>query len=449
MFIDISGSIASNRVGNCGGVAVADLDGDGRVSVIVAGFGVANRVLKWSGHVLRETAPPFLADVDRKSTGIAAADFDGDGREEIYVLSAEAGTDRLFDQLPDGEWVDLFSRSENATVRNGGTGRSACGIDRRGNGRYSFIVANSGRPLRLYELAADGTITDLAPALGVNLTAFSRSLLVAPLASSRPDIFCANERGPNFLFRNTGMGTFLEVAAEHRLADSEEHGRGSTVLDADGDGRFDICYGNSDGPHRLMLRQPDGTFKNAATLAMALPSAIRTVIAADFDNDGYEELFFNNLGEPNRLFRQTRDGWMHADIGAATEYDDHGTGAAIADFDGDGRLELLIAHGDAKPLTMYRGPENDNGWIRVRPLTRFGAPARGAVVKLIANGRAQVRVICGGSGYMCQMEPVAHFGLGTSATIDSVTITWPDASSITILKPAIRQVLIAKYPGSG
>ena len=110
---------------------------------------------------------------------------------------------------------------------------------------------------------------------------------------------------------------------------------------------------------------------------------------------------------------------------------------------------MLIAHGDAKPLTLYRGPENDNHWVRVRPLTRFGAPARGAVVKLIANGRAQVRVICGGSGYMCQMEPIAHFGLGTGTTIDSITVTWPDGSSITILKPTIRQVLIAKYPGSG
>jgi len=38
--------------------------------------------------------------------------------------------------------------------------------------------------------------------------------------------------------------------------------------------------------------------------AMARPSAIRTVIAADFDNDGYEELFFNNIGDANRLFRQ-------------------------------------------------------------------------------------------------------------------------------------------------
>lgn len=47
-----------------------------------------------------------------------------------------------------------------------------------------------------------------------------------------------------------------------------------------------------------------GGFKDVAPPAMARPSAIRTVIAADFDNDGYEELFFNNIGDANRLFRQ-------------------------------------------------------------------------------------------------------------------------------------------------
>lgn len=33
------------------------------------------------------------------------------------------------------------------------------------------------------------------------------------------------------------------------------------------------------------------------------------------------------------------------------------------------------------------------------------------------------RIIDGGSGYLCEMEPVAHFGLGKSVLTDGVTVT--------------------------
>lgn len=47
------------------------------------------------------------------------------------------------------------------------------------------------------------------------------------------------------------------------------------------------------------------------------------------------------------------------------------------------------------------------------PRTRFGAFARGAKVVLFTRrSGAHMRIIDGGSGYLCEMEPVAHFGLG-------------------------------------
>ncbi len=52
-------------------------------------------------------------------------------------------------------------------------------------------------------------------------------------------------------------------------------------------------------------------------------------------------------------------------------------------------------------------------WLRVVPRTRFGSFARGAkVVMFTKHSGAHTRIIDGGSGYLCEMEPVAHFGLG-------------------------------------
>ena len=55
------------------------------------------------------------------------------------------------------------------------------------------------------------------------------------------------------------------------------------------------------------------------------------------------------------------------------------------------------------------------------PRTRFGAFARGAKVVLYTKkSGAHLRIIDGGSGYLCEMEPVAHFGLGESGPMGIV-----------------------------
>ncbi|XP_016403461.1 cartilage acidic protein 1-like [Sinocyclocheilus rhinocerous] len=91
------------------------------------------------------------------------------------------------------------------------------------------------------------------------------------------------------------------------------------------------------------------------------------------------------------------------------------SGAAVTDFDGDGQLDLLVTHGEsaAQPISVYRVTQgSSNKWLRVIPRTQFGAFARGAkVIVYTKRNGPHMRVIDGGSGYLCEMEPVAHFGL--------------------------------------
>ena len=180
-------------------------------------------------------------------------------------------------------------------------------IDRRGVGRYGFLIANCGGPIRLFEIGPDNLLADLAPSLGIAAIICGRGTLTLPVVTPHPDIICMNERGPNLAFRNRGDGTFSECATEIGLGESEEASRGITAFDS-GDGELGLCWANEDGPHRLVICRDDGTWKDHATAALAFPSAVRTVIAADFDNDGHDELFFNTLGEPNRLFRVAANG---------------------------------------------------------------------------------------------------------------------------------------------
>ena len=119
------------------------------------------------------------------------------------------------------------------------------------------------------------------------------------------------------------------------------------------------------------------------------------------------------------------------------------------EHDPNGVLELLVAHGetDPQPLALYkaRGAAG-NGWLRVRPLTRFEAPARGAVVRAEVGGRVRVKPIDGGSGYLCQMEPVAHFGLGRGGRVDRVTVTWPDGAAVVLEDPGADRTITVPFP---
>jgi hypothetical protein len=454
MFLDRSSALRHNPTQLNYGIAITDVDGDGHCEAFVAGFsGYPNLVLKWIGDGFVDIAPPSLADHNRQAISVAACDLDGDGDEEIYVLNTDtfAGAkrfaDRLFDRV-DGRWTDLFSLPINRGVLNLTAGRSVACIDRNGDGQYGFFVANFGGPIRLYELDDDGMLLDVAPQARIDFTMNGRSVVALPLLTQRMDIFAGNEGGPNFLFRNAGDGTFDEIGIEMGVADPFEDARGISALDANNDGLFDLVIGNWEGGHRLFCQQNNGPFLNLAPMDMALPARVRTVIAADFDNDGYEEIFFNCMGESNRLFAHRDGNWVPIDIGEAAEPNGLGTGAAVADFDGDGRLELLIAHGESglQPLTFYRPAPTPHHYLRVMPLTPQGAPARGGVVRLTAGGRTQIRSIDAGSGYLCQMEPVAHFGLGFVSVVDRLEVQWLDGTIMTIERPEIDRLLPVPHP---
>lgn len=455
MFLDCSRQIADNPARRHNGIAAADLDGDGAVELIVAGFACENRILKWIDGALRDVADPLVADAGGYALGVAAADVDGDGQEEIYILNSDCESgptetgDRLFARFGT-TWLDLLGQTENHEVANLMAGRSVAVVDRNGSGRYGFLIAVDGAPFRLYELNRRGRLSDAAEEAGVDLPAAGRGIACLPLLAEHMDIVASNDAGPNFLFHNLGDGTFEEIAGERGIADPWPAGRAVTPVDATGDGRFSLFVANWQGPQRLFQQRAAGSFIDVANAELSIPRRVGTVIAADFDNDGLQELFLNIDGDVNRLFAWRHEEWREIDIGDAAEPRGCGTGAVAADIDGDGRLELLIAHGGgsetAQPLSLYRPIRNDNAWLRVHPMTAHGAPARGAVVHLWADGRRQSRVVCAGSGYLCQMEPVAHFGLGQATSVERIEIHWPDGAVAIVADPPLGRLITVPYP---
>nr|XP_030721124.1 cartilage acidic protein 1 isoform X3 [Globicephala melas] len=430
------------------GVAVTDVDHDGDFEIVVAGYNGPNLVLKYDRAQKRlvniavdERSSPYYALRDRQGNaiGVTACDIDGDGREEIYFLNTNNAfsgvatyTDKLF-KFRDNRWEDILSDEVNVArgVASLFAGRSVACVDRRGSGRYSIYIANY----------AYGNVG--------------------------PDALI--EMDPEASDLSRGILALRDVAAEAGVSkytgvdDPHQHGRGVALADFNRDGKVDIVYGNWNGPHRLYLQMSAHGkvhFRDIASPKFSMPSPVRTVIAADFDNDQELEIFFNNFAHrsssANRLFRIIRR--EHGDPlieelnpGDALEPEGRGTGGVVTDFDGDGMLDLILSHGEsmAQPLSVFRGNQGfSNNWLRVVPRTRFGAFARGAKVVLYTKkSGAHLRIIDGGSGYLCEMEPVAHFGLGKDEA-SSVEVTWPDGkmASRNVASTEMNSVLEIPYP---
>jgi len=437
-FVDASKLLRPNDDALNYGCVMADFDQDGLPEILVVTVNGPNRLYKWDDSRLIDVAPPELQDIEANGIGVACGDFSGNGRLDVYLLNTTAflgpnsDPDRLLINKGGLQFEDEFATNP---ARNVAAGRSVAFLDLKGDFNYHIYVCNYAVPCRLYGRNEIGQIVDLAPELGLDQVTGGRSVVTGDFfGSGRVDIFTANESDSNRFFKQQEDGTFLEIAGILGLRDSGCHARGLAVCDFNRDGLIDFIWGNWEGPHRIMKQTPGRGFVNVASDAFARPSRVRTVIVFDYDNDGWEDIFVNNIGEPNRLFHNNGDGsFTEVDPGPLALPDGLGTGATVGDLNGDGFLDIFISHGesDMMPNALFLNAPNGNNWLRVHALSPAGAPALGTRVTLYAEGdsRPMIRFINGGSGYLCQMEPVAHFGLAQAAQADRIEIRFTNGAT--------------------
>ena len=450
-FEDLSKIIENNEKRLSYGISVTDFNMDGNYEFLVTGFGYPNLALSFQDGKLKNlNQQKIFSDTLKRTIGVAACDIDKDGFEEIYFLNTDtySGDKKYSDRLLDikvNNYFDLFELEKNKENLNLTAGRSVVCVDRKGDGEYGIYVANYGGPTRFYEIE-DELIKDKAQSLNLDNITGGRAVVSGHILSDRADIFAANERGANFLYKNNN-GNFEDVAFDYRVDDEIQNGRGTALSDIYYRGRLDILSGNWLGYHRAWVLEKN-EFKDIGNKDFDKPSRIRTIISADFDNDGFDEVFMNNIAEPNKLFRIKDDGkFEQINFEVGLEANGYGTGAAVADIDNDGVLELLVARGESKEqsLTLYKAKVNkENKYLRIKPLNKYDAPARGATVTLITNKRKHSKTIDAGSGYLCQMEPVAHYGIRKNEKNFKVEIKWTNGTKKLFNVTELNQTITIK-----
>ena len=440
------------------GVAVADIDADGREDILVAGVGRVALLLNRS----EPGKPRFEDATERAGLGTLATDPDS----AWFTSAASLDSDR------DGDLDLILARYVRWSPK----------IDARVDYRIDGTQRAYGPPtgyegLDLVHLRNDGgRFTDVSSESGVQVRNASTGVPVAKSlglcildaeGDGDMDIVVANDTVANFLLLNDGRGRFAEMGAMSGIA-YDRHGAATGAMGIDAAWlRTDpasrasddvaIAIGNfANEPDSLYVsRGRTPAFSDDATVeGIAAPTrAVLTFGLAftDADLDGHIDLVQANghlepevsrfmpsqeFAQRGQLFLNTsrvRGGAapvlaeMPPADGCALRSPWVGRALAVADLDGDGDEDIVITQMFGPPAVLLNEQDSGHAWIAIDLKGPAGNPtAIGAEIELRACGRVQRRTVSGARSYQSAMPATVTFGLGNCDRIDEVKVRWPD-----------------------
>ena len=316
--------------------------------------------------------PEVLAVTDALSS--AWGDYDNDGDLDLAV-AYEYGILKLF-QNTGGVFADVADKAglglaggASADVLKPIELRSAAWGDYDGDGHLDLYVgtrfAGTGKPPAqnrsyLYRNSGKGTFTEVAVKMGVDAPAASvRQASFLDLDGDGDlDLFMADRNGANRMFRNDGTG-FVDIAEKVGLAD-KRFTVGVCWANYDKDGDFDAFVANQDGGTDAFYKNDKGQFTDIAPqLKMDQPGRAKDeggvgCSVGDYDNDGNLDIFVATYGE-NLLYRGDGKG-AFTNVASAMGFTGkgHNVGASWGDYDNDGLLDIFVAdYHDNEPHNFF------------------------------------------------------------------------------------------------
>ncbi|MDP9279212.1 MAG: CRTAC1 family protein [Gemmatimonadota bacterium] len=513
-------------------VSVADFDGDGRPDLYFTNsrFGEPNALYHNRGDGTFEdvAATVGLADLNRPGEGVSMGgvwgDFDNDGREDLLVY--RYGYLALYKNLdgPRAGGTRFQDVTESAGLHRWLNSNGAIWLDYDRDGlldlyvtayfrndidlwnlgttkimHNSFEFATNGGKNLLFHNLGGGKFEDVTDKMGVGSTRWTLAAASADFnGDGWPDIYLANDYGPEELYLNDRGRTFKLTTAG--LESESKSGMSATLGDAFNRGRLDAFVTNisergylfQNNNLRLNQMLETGRFRNVAEGAIADAGWAWGAQFGDLNNDGANELFvangfisadrnksywyamskiagangrffedaatwpaFGNASlsgyEPSRVYiNRGVAGWVDVakKVGATDLYD--GRAVALADLSNRGAVDVIVANQNQPPVLYRDYPDSTNHWIAFRLIgTRSNRSAIGAEVVLESGDLRQRRVVDGGSGFASQNDRRLHFGLGSREWVDRVVIHWPSGTQQVLLHPQIDRFITVTEPGGG
>jgi len=300
-----------------GGVAIGDMDGDGKPDIYVANGLGKNKLFRQTGDLKFEDITASAGQVDGGdawAAGVSIADVNGDGRLDIYVCnymeanmlyinmgSGKGGEPVVFEEHAKDYGLDIVDSSHSAYF-----------ADYDNDGLLDvFILTN-----RIED--PDGSPKDIP------VETMNGELRVIPAKQKYYTLWRwdANDWGvepsgsPDRLLRNEGKDANGQVRFKDTTKAAGITGRGdglsATWFDYDRDGDMDIWVGNDfNGPDKFWRNNGHGTFTDIVN--DAVPHTCWFSMGADFgdiNNDGWLDFFIADMSATSHFKGKSTMGAM-------------------------------------------------------------------------------------------------------------------------------------------
>ncbi len=408
------------------GCAVGDYDADGYDDLYISGYRTGVLLHNEKGKGFKDVTQAMGLTVQPWGTSCAFADVDGDGKLDLFI----------------GNYVEFGPNQPQLCKAGTGALMTSCG-PRYYQPEHGVLYRNLGGHFQNVTQQW-GVQKTSGKVLGVAFTDLDGSL--------RPSLSLANDEVAGDLLQNSRT-TFKNIGATSSTAYDENGsahgGMGEDWGDYNNDGKPDLVVATFQREAKCIYKNDGkGLFEEqSAMLGMGdkgLPYVSFGVKWFDCDNDGWEDLIFasghvqdnihaidSSADYRNPLMLLHNDSGTHfSDLsnqaGPDLQKTIVGRGLATGDFDNDGRVDVLVVDSEGKPLLLHNETTGAGHWLGVNLVgTKSNRDGYGATLIATVSGRTITRQCQSDGSYLSASDRRVHFGLGTSAVVDTLKVVWP------------------------
>ncbi|MDA1120031.1 MAG: FG-GAP-like repeat-containing protein [Bacteroidetes bacterium] len=333
-------------------ISIGDLDGDGKADLVAANY-FSNSVSIFRNISVLESGISFDNKVDYSSQthprSVALGDLDGDGRVDLVVANEETSKISVFRNTSASGSISLAASVDYST---GLFPQSVSINDFDGDGKADIVVANGGNSTVSILRNISTSIGIIAFDPKVDLTSGGpSSVATSDLdGDGKVDLVVANGSSNTVsVFRNTGIGDGI-ISYDSKIDYATDAQPFSVSIgDLDGDNKADLAVANYGSTTISVFRNSSsgpGIINYASQVKYSIGSSPTSVSIGDIDGDSKVDLVVTNGPSAVSVLKNSSSGPGVIDYLPKVDFaaDSAPFFVSIGDLDSDGRPDLATAN---------------------------------------------------------------------------------------------------------